>query len=86
MLDLSCTLPLLKTLLEGRYHSHLEMRKQRPREGLKAKPLTLIALVLSRITQHSTSAASSREGLGIDGKILQSPDIILSPAVTWVLK
>lgn len=72
------TLLLLKTLLQDRYcHLHLEVRKQKPREGIEAKPLTFLALVLARITQHSTTAACTLRVLHTNGEILQSPDFII---------
>ena len=53
------------------------MRKQKSSKGFKAKLLTLIALVLSRITQHSTAAACAQRVLGTNGQILKSPDFII---------
>lgn len=58
-------------------HLHLEMRKQRAREGLEAKPITLLALVLAGNTQHSTAVARTQRVRHTNGEILQRTDFIV---------
>ena len=53
------------------------MRKQRPREGLEAKPVTLLALVLAENTQHSIAVACTQRVRHTNGEILQRTDFIV---------
>jgi len=59
------------------YHFHLEKKRKRPREGLEAKPVTLLVLVLDRITQHSTAAACTQGMWHTNRDVLQRPDFFI---------